>query len=281
MTTLGDPADGDRGRFRVLPGFGGTALFDADFRNFVFEPHFHDTLMLGLILDGRKRFIRGKVMHEVEAGGLSIVNPGETHTGGVIGIDQPLRYTSVYPGAALIAEAGFPEGADLGPAVVNDGALRSAFARALTPGTPDCEAEEALLIALAGLAARYVTAPRRLPPSGASRAVMLAVDYIRSELSAELRLEAIADKAQIGPRHLIRCFRQSVGMTPQEYVRQARVREAADRLRRGEPPACAAQNAGFADQPHMTRAFRMVMGITPAAYARSWRKSRVDEQMRS
>jgi AraC-like DNA-binding protein len=270
MTVLGDPADGDRGRFRVLSGFGGTALFDADFRNFVFEPHFHDTLMIGLIFEGRKRFIRGKVVHEVEAGGLSIVNPGDTHTGGVIGINKPLRYTAVYPSALLLAEAGFPEGADLDPAVIEDPALRSMFALALAPDTPGGEAEEALLIALTGLAARYGTDPGRRP-STSSSAVMRAVDYIRADLSGELRLEAIAARAGVSPRHLIRCFRQSLGMTPQEYVRQARVYEASGRLRRGEPTAQTAQNVGFADQPHMTRAFRKVMGITPAAYARSWR----------
>jgi AraC-like DNA-binding protein len=271
MTILGDPADGDRGRFRVLPGFGGTALFDADFRNFVFVPHFHDTLMLGLILEGRKRFMRGCRVHDVGPGGLSVVNPGDTHTGGVIGIDQRLRYTAVYPSAALLAEAGFPQGADLRPAVIDDHALGSAFARALAPDAPEAEAEEALLIALAGLAARHGNGPRRTPRT-TSRPVTMAVDYIRSDLSSQLRLEAIADQARIGPRHLIRCFRQVLDMTPQEYVRQARVQEAARCLRLGEPASGAAQAAGFADQPHMTRAFRRVMGITPAAYARSWRR---------
>src|SRR5262249_34728550 len=110
MTVLGDPANRDRGRFRVLPGFGGTALFDADFSNFVFAPHFHDTLMLGLIFEGQKRFVRGRTTYEVGAGGLSIVNPGDTHTGGVVGINRRLRYTAVYPSAALLHEAGFPDG---------------------------------------------------------------------------------------------------------------------------------------------------------------------------
>jgi AraC-like DNA-binding protein len=270
MTILGDPADGDRGRYRVLPGFGGTALFDADFRNFVFAPHFHDTLMLGLIFEGHKRFVRGGTTYEVGAGGLSVVNPGDTHTGGVVGINRRLRYTAVYPSAALLHEAGFPKGADLGPAVVDDRALRMMFARALAPDTPGEDAEEALLIALAGLAGRYGTAPGRLPPT-TSRAVTQATDYIQAELSAELRLESIANRAGVGPRHLIRCFRQVLGMTPQEYVRQARVSAAAAQLRRGEAPARAAHGVGFADQPHMTRAFRSVMGITPAAYARSWR----------
>src|SRR5579871_2604356 len=218
MTILGDPADGDRGRFRVLPGFGGTALFDADFRNFRFEPHFHDTLMLGLILEGHKRFSRGRTTYEVGVGGLSVVNPGDTHTGGVMGINQRLRYTAVYPSAALLEEAGFPEGADLGPAVVRDPTLRILLSRALAPITPSEEAEEALLIALAGLATGYGAGSRRLPQV-TSKAVTRAVEYVQTELPAELRLEMIADRAGIGPRHLIRCFRQVLGMTPQEYVR--------------------------------------------------------------
>jgi AraC-like DNA-binding protein len=269
MAILGDPADGDRGRVRVLPGFGGTALFDADFRNFVFAPHFHDTLMLGLIHAGRKRFVRDGRVHEVGVGGLSIVNPGETHTGGVVGLGQPLRYTAAYPGAALLAAAGLPKGADFAPAVVDDPGLRPLFACALAPGTPDGEAEEALLLALAGLAARHGTGPARASPT-ASRIVLRAVDHIRADLSAELRLEAMAATAGVSPRHLIRCFRRHVGMTPLDYVRQARVQEAALRLRRGEPAAQTAQSVGFADQPHMTRAFRKTMGVTPAAYARSW-----------
>jgi len=270
MIILGDPAAGDRGRFRVLPGFGGTAMFDADFHNFVFVPHVHETLMLGLILGGRKRFMRNGTQHDVELGELSVVNPGETHTGGVVGMDQHLRYTGVYPGAALLAEAGLPPGADLRASVIDDDALRPLFLRALSPDTPGNEAEEALFMALTGLAARHGKGPPR-SQRACPNAVARAVDYIRSDVSAELRLEAIADQARISPRHLIRSFRQTLCMTPQDYVRQARVQEAAARLRRGEGASGVAQAAGFTDQPHMTRAFRKVMGITPAAYARSWR----------
>lgn len=273
MTVLGDPAAGDRGRFRVLPGFGGTALFDADFRNFTFAPHFHDTLMLGLILEGRKRFVRDRTVHEVTVGGLSVVNPGDIHTGGVIGSQQRLRYSAVYPSPALLAEAGLPESADFRPAVIDDGNLLSHFVCGLAPTTPGAEAEEALLIALTGLAKRYGSHYRR-PPSASPRAVMRAVDYIEGQASSRLGLEEIAAEAEVGPRHLIRSFRQALGITPQGYVRQARVRAAASRLRRGEAPAEAASATGFADQAHMTRVFRAVMGITPAAYARSWRQIR-------
>jgi AraC-like DNA-binding protein len=271
MTVLGDPAAGDRGRFRVFPGFGGTALFDADFHNFTFAPHFHDTLMLGFILAGRKQFVRDKVLHDATVGDMSVANPGDVHTGGVAGADQLLRYTSVYPSSALLAEAGLPESADFRVAVVNDNALAPVFAHALAAATPPAEAEEALLIALAGLAERHGEGRRRLP-AASPKAVARAVEYINDAISDPLRLEDIAARAEVSPRHLIRCFRSELGLTPQAYVRQARVHNVSNRLRNGETPAAAAASAGFADQPHMTRAFRTVMGITPAAYARSWRE---------
>jgi AraC-like DNA-binding protein len=271
MTVLGDPAAGDRGRFRVLPGFGGTALFDADFSHFTFAPHFHDTLMLGYIVEGSKQFMRGRTLNTVAAGGLSVVNPGEIHTGGILRAGHRLRYTAVYPGAALLKEAGLPEGADFRAAVIDDPGLRPAFAWALAASAPATEAEEGLLVALTGLAARHAqsSAP---PPAACPKALARAIDYIQSSLGAALRLEEIAARADVSTRHLIRCFRQALGLTPQQYVRQTRVREAARQLRLGETPGQAAFAAGFADQPHMTRTFRAVMGITPAAYAKSWRR---------
>jgi AraC-like DNA-binding protein len=271
ITVLGDPAAGDRARFRMLPGFGGTALFDADFRNFIFAPHFHDTLMLGLIVEGSKQFTRGRASHKVGAGGLSVVNPGDIHTGGIVRPGHRLRYTAVYPGAALLAETGLPEGGDFRAAVIDDPDLRPIFAWALAPGAPAPEAEEALFLALTGLAARYAqgSAP---PPTACPKAAARAIDYIHSSLDAALRLEEIAARAEVSPRHLIRCFRHALGLTPQQYVRQARVREVARQLRLGEALGQAALAAGFADQAHMTRTFRTVMGITPAAYAKSWRR---------
>jgi AraC-like DNA-binding protein len=269
MTVLGDPAAGDRARFRVLPGFGGTALFDADFHNFTFVPHFHDTLMLGLIAEGSKQFTRGGALHRVAAGGLSVVNPGDIHTGGIVRSGDRLRYTAVYPGAALLAEAGLPNGADFRAAVIDDPDLRLMFARALALNAAPAEAGEALLLALAGLAARYSHGSARIP-APCPKAVARAIDYIQSSPGAALRLEEIAARAEVGPRHLIRCFRHALGLTPQQYVRQARVSEAARRLRLGEALGQAALAAGFADQPHMTRTFRTVMGITPSAYAKSW-----------
>ncbi|WP_119168928.1 AraC family transcriptional regulator [Algihabitans albus] len=273
MTVLGDPRAGDRSGYRVLPGFGGTALFDADFHSFSFAPHFHDTLMIGLILEGEKRFSRGRSWHRVTRGGLSVVNPGDMHTGGVAVRGQRLRYRAVYPGPALLAESGLPPGADFGAAVVDDRTLEGHFARALDPDGSAAEAEEALLIALTDLGRRHGTGEARWSSASCGRSVSRAVDYIEAQLETSLRLEQIAAEAGIGPRHLLRGFRRTLGATPQQYVRQARVRRVCGLLRAGEGFAQAASAAGFADQAHMTRVFRSLLGMTPSAFLTAWRAS--------
>lgn len=270
MTILGDPAAGDRGRYRVAPVHGATAFFEADFQSFTFPPHFHDTLMLGLILEGEKRFSRGRAANRVGRGGLSVVNPGDMHTGGVVRGGARLRYVAVYPEPALLAEAGLPAAADFPKAVIEDPRLAALFARALSWDAAPETVEETLLMALSALGARH-GATHEPPPAACPRTLRLAIDHIEARLETPLRLPDIAAAAKVGARHLIRCFRQYLGVTPLDYVRQARVRAAAGLLRRGLSAVEAAAAAGFADQPHLTRTFRAVMGVTPAAFAASWR----------
>jgi len=72
----------DRARFRRMPGFAAVDVMDAAFRDHHFAPHTHDELMLGIMRAGVKRFIREGRVHMVGPGGISLVNPGEVHTGG-------------------------------------------------------------------------------------------------------------------------------------------------------------------------------------------------------
>lgn len=270
LRTLGDPAAGDRCRYRVLSGFGGAGVFDADFHSFEFAPHSHETLTLCLVLAGVKRFARGRAGHCAGAGAILVVNAGDTHSGGVAGAGRRLRSVSVYPSAGLLEAAGMSAEAGFRSAAIEDGALSRRFAAALSPAADAAEAEEALLRALAALGARHGGAPDARDVD-APRAVAAAIDFVESRLEEPLRLEAIAHVAGVGPRQLIRAFRRGLGMTPLQYVRQARVRAVCARLRRGESLAAAAAATGFADQPHMTRSFRAVMGVTPFVYAAGWR----------
>ncbi|MEP7348010.1 MAG: helix-turn-helix domain-containing protein, partial [Gemmatimonadaceae bacterium] len=75
--------------------------------------------------------------------------------------------------------------------------------------------------------------------------------------------------------HLIRCFRESVGLPPHAYLKALRVSRAQCMLRGGSTISDAAYSCGFSDQSHLTRSFKNVTGLSPGTYARMVRGSPV------
>ena len=67
--------------------------------------------------------------------------------------------------------------------------------------------------------------------------------------------------------HLHRLFRNTLGVTPGQYVRLSRIALARRLLRLGEPISAAAGACGFSDQAHFTRWFKRYLGVTPGAFA--------------
>lgn len=79
---------------------------------------------------------------------------------------------------------------------------------------------------------------------------------------------ALCDRLGCSPRHLIRGFREQVGVPPKTAARILRFERAAQLLRARRPVELArvAAACGYHDQAHMTREFRALAGTTPAAY---------------
>ena len=77
---------------------------------------------------------------------------------------------------------------------------------------------------------------------------------------------ADADAVGLGERQLRRAFTAGVGYGPRTFARVMRFRRALELLERGEAPARAAADAGYADQPHMTRELGVLAGRTPGAF---------------
>lgn len=86
----------------------------------------------------------------------------------------------------------------------------------------------------------------------------------------EWSLDGLGDRFGISPAHLARSFREAFGVTVGERIRDLRLEEAAEQLRRSDRPISdIATEAGFADQSHLTRAFKRRFGTTPARYRRA------------
>ncbi|GAA2044005.1 helix-turn-helix domain-containing protein [Agromyces tropicus] len=110
--------------------------------------------------------------------------------------------------------------------------------------------------------------------AGRIREVIAAAERDR----AIVRVDQLAEVADVGVRQLERMVRDQLGLTPKWLVRRYRLQESADRLAGPDAPALAelAAELGYADQAHFTREFRAVIGVPPGAYAREAAVARAD-----
>jgi AraC family transcriptional regulator len=95
-------------------------------------------------------------------------------------------------------------------------------------------------------------------------------EFIEAHLEENLSVPALAAVAGLSKFGFARAFKQSVGMTPHEYVVQCRVRRAQELLASTDLLEIAIA-VGFADQSHCARRFREHVGMTPSRYRWSTR----------
>jgi AraC family transcriptional regulator len=89
-------------------------------------------------------------------------------------------------------------------------------------------------------------------------------EYINEHLHQDVKLIELAAIAQMSPYHFLRLFKQSMGVTPHQYILQRRIEKAKYLLQHSELSiADVAASVGFCDQSHFTRYFKRIVGITP------------------
>jgi AraC family transcriptional regulator len=108
-----------------------------------------------------------------------------------------------------------------------------------------------------------------LAPNAAAR-VTRTIRAIERHQDSALSLQRLARAAGLSPYHFLRIFERLTGITPHQYVRRARLREAAIRLT-GAPAKVLdiALDCGFGDVSAFNRAFRAEFGVSPTRYRKS------------
>ncbi|MCX7680933.1 MAG: substrate-binding domain-containing protein [Anaerolineae bacterium] len=113
-------------------------------------------------------------------------------------------------------------------------------------------------------------ARRRKPGSESYRMVLKALAFIHAHYTEPISRSDIAAYVGLSERHLTRCFRQEIGITPITYLNRYRVRQAKSLLERGDRGITEiAMEVGFSTGGYFTRVFRQEMGISPTAYLQS------------
>ena len=97
--------------------------------------------------------------------------------------------------------------------------------------------------------------------------------WMADNLDADLRVEALAERAAMSPRNFARAFRRETGMTPAAYVETLRLERARQMLEEAtEPIDRIAIRCGFGTPETMRRAFARRLGVAPAEYRERFRR---------
>jgi len=91
--------------------------------------------------------------------------------------------------------------------------------------------------------------------------------YILAHLGEELSIDRLAGAFFLSRYYLMHRFKEVYGCSVHQYIRQKRLQQAAEAIRRDVPVLKAAEDAGFGDYSVFLRAFRAAYGKSP----REWK----------
>jgi len=97
--------------------------------------------------------------------------------------------------------------------------------------------------------------------------VAAVLDYIDQHIDESLRLDELAEKANLSGYQLDQRIRTLFGLSTAQYITQKRIELACHLLERSkESIGFIALDCGYSDQSAFTRQFRQSVGITPGAF---------------
>ena len=93
------------------------------------------------------------------------------------------------------------------------------------------------------------------------------LDYIHDHLDSEIGLGELAAVVQLSSHHFGKLFKQSMSISPHQYVLRCRIARAKQLLASPQRSLVnIGQAIGFSDQSHFTNTFRRYTGLTPRQY---------------
>lgn len=250
----------------------------AHFEGHAYDPHWHDSYLVGITEQGLQQFNCRRQQHNSTPGKVFLLEPGDIHDGTAPEAGG-FTYRTLYLDPRWLdreLRAQFEEAPDnaqlsFAATLAEDPRLAIATASAFEAMHHDelrIVRQTALDHLLANLTShlrwRTLIDPDPRLPLVAQR----ARDYLHSHLHQDIGLDDLAQVTGVDRFRLSRAFKAAFGLAPHAYLIQLRLTRARHLLARGEAPVSVAAALGFADQSHLGRWFQRAYRMTPADYRR-------------
>lgn len=116
----------------------------------------------------------------------------------------------------------------------------------------------------------YCSNPQVVPyvEGGLSQFILRRViDYIQVNFEQDISLASIAKIADMSAYHFSRLFKQSIGLTPHQYLIYCRIERAKHLLNQSDLTITqVARSVGFSSQSHFGQHFKRLTGVTPRQF---------------
>jgi AraC-like DNA-binding protein len=254
----------------------GIETLRAHFKGHAYDPHWHDSYLLGVTEQGVQQFTCRRQRHASTPGNVILLEPGEIHDGDAP-TEDGFTYRMLYMDPAWIAGhvSGLfedaPDNHQPGFAAIlnQDPRLASAiwFAySALNGQEPLMVRQGALDALLERLTDQLAWRIRQNADPRLPQVALRARDYLHAHFRRDVGLDELAVACSVDRFRLTRAFKAAFGLAPHAYLVQLRLTHSRRLLALGRRPVEVAADTGFADQSHLGRWFVRVYGLTPAAY---------------
>ncbi len=260
------------------PRLEGVELLHATYVKQTFSRHMHEGFAIGVIEQGALKFsYRGENL-VAPVGHINLASPGEVHDG-YAATDGGWTYRMFYLDSGVLQQitsqmSGRPETIPFFPMGVIwheelARLIRSLHMALEQQNTPTLEQESRLLWMLGQFVVRFADEHVSICAVGREdQAVNRVREYIEAFYPEDISIEQLSHVANLSPFHLIRVFRNHVGLPPHAYLIQVRVARAKGLLLRGQSISSVTFKTGFTDQSHFTRQFKRITGVTPSKYSK-------------
>ncbi|WP_421524863.1 AraC family ligand binding domain-containing protein [Pseudomonas yamanorum] len=254
----------------------GIETLRAHFEGHAYDPHWHDSYLVGVTEQGVQQFNCRSTRHQSTPGKVFLLEPGEIHDGHAP-TEAGFTYRMLYLDpqwlqrevAAVFEEA--PANSQLGFAttLASDPRLALATSQAfqsLHSGELRIVRQRALDHLLERLTGQLHWRQRYHQDPRLPLVAHKAREYLHAHLHQDVGMDELALATGVDRFRLTRAFKSAFGLPPHAYLVQLRLARARHLLAKGEQPAEVASSLGFADQSHLGRWFVRAYGMTPAAY---------------